>query len=107
MQKGVAKDTIHPDTGERLRIMDGTEWGTWMVGFDKSTLGELERLAWQYATCMYFKPDPRPPRVVTQMKQDGTVIVMSMDEKGEEPVPVSSFCGLSLQEVQQRMQLER
>lgn len=112
---GVSGDSIDQETGERMRVFDGTRWGTWIVVPENTSGGQLERAAWESATSQFFKPEPRPERVVTRMAPDGKVMVTpvridrdsSSSTHGQEVPDRTTFvCSQSMQEVQERMHLE-
>jgi hypothetical protein len=113
--RGVSGDTIDQETGERSRVFDGTQWGTWIVVPENTNGGQLERAAWEAAACQFVKPEPRPERVVTRMGPDGNVIVTPVRKDRDassatygQDVPDNTgfVCSQSLQEVQERMHLE-
>lgn len=112
---GVSGDSIDKETGERMRVFDGTKWGTWIVVPENTSGGQLERAAWDSATCQFLKPEPRPERVITRMAPDGNVVVtpvrmdrdsLSSTHGTEVPDRTTFVCTQSMQEVQERMHLE-
>lgn len=103
--RGVLEDTVDAFTGERVRILDGTLWGTWIVAPEGESNGRLEHLAWDSVARQRTRPDPRPRRVIARLGNDGHASVESLNESDAPYVP-GTFVSPSIQEVQQIVQLD-